>query len=248
MQSTGDDSAPIQMSRMPMASTIDELGTRGFSAPNRPDNQRIFLRAKRHSRLVRLLRVLVPVGSVAVFGAIVLVSWLDPMRILARLPTDGGRLVISGTKITMESPKLNGFTKDSRAYELNARAAAQDITNPDVVELTDIRAKIEARDKTAINVTAVDGVYNRKSGILKLSRDVLLTTPTYEVTLIEAVVETSTSNVVSDKPVQVKMLQGVINAKRLEVGNGGDVVRFIGDVKMTLDNIPDPGAKRPASR
>ena len=70
-------------------------------------------------------------------------SWLDPLRILARLPTAGGQLVISGTKITMESPKLTGFTKDSRAYELNARAAAQDITKPDIVELTDIRAKIE---------------------------------------------------------------------------------------------------------
>ncbi len=63
------------------------------------------------------------------------------------------------------------------AYELNARAAAQDITKPDFVELSDIRAKIETKDRTPINLTAVDGLYNRKSGMLKLSRDVLLTTP-----------------------------------------------------------------------
>ena len=231
-----------------MTSTVDELGARGFTASSRPDNQQIFLRAKRHSRAVRMLRVAVPVGTGLVLAAIMLVSWLDPLRILSRLPTEGGRLVISGTKITMESPKLTGFTKDARSYELNARAAAQDITNPDVVELSDIRAKIEARDKTPINVTAVDGVYNRKSGILKLARDILLTTPAYEVSLTEAVIDTTTSNVVSDKPVQVKMLQGIVHAKRLEVSNGGEVVRFLGDVKMTLDNLPDLGANRPAAR
>ena len=85
----------------PMTSTVDELGARGFAA--RPDNQAIFMRAKRHSRLVRLLRLLVPVGTAVVLAGVTLMSWLDPMRILARLPTAQGQLVISGTKITMEA-------------------------------------------------------------------------------------------------------------------------------------------------
>ena len=157
-----------------MTSTVDELGARGLSARSQPDNQQIFLRAKRHSRLVRRLRFAIPAVMVCVTVAITLMSWLDPLRILARLPTESGRLVISGSKITMESPKLSGFTKDSRAYEVTARAAAQDITKPDFVELSDIRARIETKDKAPINLTAVDGLYNRKSGMLRLSRDVLL--------------------------------------------------------------------------
>lgn len=230
----------------PMTSTVDELGARGFAA--RPDNQAIFMRAKRHSRLVRLLRLLVPVGTAVVLAGITLMSWLDPMRILARLPTAQGQLVISGTKITMEAPKLAGFTKDGRGYELNARAAAQDITKPDIVELQDIRARMEAQDRTRINITAVDGIYDRKSGILKLAKDIILKTPSYEVNLEEAVVDTATNNVVSNKPVQVKMLQGVVNSKRLEVDKGGEVVRFLGGVRMTLENMPDLGANRPGGR
>lgn len=226
-----------------MTSTVDELGARGFAA--RPDNQAIFMRAKRHSRMVRLLRVLVPVGTAVVIAGITLVSWLDPMRILARLPTAQGHLVISGTKITMEAPKLAGFTKDGRSYELNARAAAQDITKPDIVELHDIRARMEAQDRTPINLTAVGGVFDRKSGILKLAKDVMLKTPSYEVNLEEAIVDTTTNNVVSNKPVQVRMLQGVVNSKRLEIDKGGEVVRFVGGVTMTLENIPDLGANRP---
>jgi lipopolysaccharide export system protein LptC len=222
-----------------MTTMIDELGGRDFTVPSHPDNQRVFLRAKRHSRLVRVLRVAVPAGTVVTLAAIVLVSWFDPIRILARLPTAGGQMVISGTKITMAAPKLSGFTRDARPYELNARSAAQDITKPDIVELTDIRAKIESKDKSPITVTAIDGVYNRKSGILKLARDVQLTTPSYQVNLMEATVDTANNNVVSDNPVQVKMLQGTVNSKRLEVTGGGEVVRFVGDVKMTLDNMPD---------
>ena len=227
-----------------MTSTVDDLGARGFTASSRPDNQAIFMRAKRHSRVVRMLRIAVPVGSAVVLLGVVLVSWLDPLRILARLPSVQGQLVVSGTKITMEAPKLSGYTKDARSYELNARAAAQDITNPDVVELSDIRAKIEGRDGTPINLTAITGVYSRKSGILKLTGDVVLTTPSYEVNLQEAVVETQSSNVVSDKPVTVKMLQGVVDSKRLEVANGGEVIRFLGDVRMTLTNMPDLSVNR----
>jgi lipopolysaccharide export system protein LptC len=220
-----------------MTSTVDEGGVSGFAA-SRPDNHAVFLRARRHSRMVRMLRVAIPAGSVLVLAVIWLVSWLDPIRMLARLPTATGNLVISGSKIT----------KDSRAYELSARAAAQDITNPDVVELQDIRAKIEGKDKAFINLTAVDGLYNRKSGILKLAKDVLLTSPTYEVSLDEAIVDTASNNVTSDKPVQVKMLQGVVNAKKLEVEKGGEVVRFLGGVQMTLTNVPDITAGTPGSR
>jgi lipopolysaccharide export system protein LptC len=231
-----------------MTSMTGEMGARGFAAAKRPDNQQIFLRAQRHSRFVRVLRIAVPVTLVSAVASVVLVSWLDPMRMLARLPTSVGPLVISGTKITMSSPRLSGFTRDSRPYELNARAAAQDITKPDIVELTDLRAKLESPDKSQINVTAVDGTYNRKSGILKLSRDIVLATPTYRVDLSEAVIDTGANSVVSDQPVRVKMLQGTVDSKRLEVTGGGEVIRFVGDVKMVLDALPDPTAARAASQ
>ena len=35
-----------------------------------------------------------------------------------RLPVDASGLVISGTKITMAQPKLSGYTRDSRWYEV----------------------------------------------------------------------------------------------------------------------------------
>ena len=38
----------------------------------------------------------------------------------------------------------------------------------------------------------------------------------------------------SDQPVEVELLQGTLNANRLEIVDSGDLVRFDGGVTMTL--------------
>ncbi len=53
----------------------------------------------------------------------------------------------------MEAPRVAGFTKDARPYEVTARAASQDITKPDIVELKEIRAKVEMQDKVTVEMT-----------------------------------------------------------------------------------------------
>ena len=54
---------------------------------------------------------------------------------MPNLPVDMGNLVVSGTKITMELPHLAGYTPDQRPYELWAKTATQDVTDPDHVDL-----------------------------------------------------------------------------------------------------------------
>ena len=65
--------------------------------------------------------------------------------------------------------------------------------------------------------------------------------------LDEAVVDTASGEVVSDKPVVVFTQDGKLNSDRLEVEKSGEIVRFIGTVVMNLDNLGKPtvaGAKR----
>ena len=94
-----------------------------------------FAVAARHSRIVRVLRVAVPAAVVLALAAVLAVSIFNPFRMLMpKLPLDVGNLVVSGTKITMESPHLSGYTPDRRPYDLWAKTATQDITDPDHVE------------------------------------------------------------------------------------------------------------------
>ena len=70
--------------------------------------------------------------------------------------------------------------------------------------------------------------------MLALSEDIELFSSTgYEGRLSEAVIDVRKGNVVSDKPVWVKMLDGFLNAKRLDIVERGAVIRFTG-VAMTL--------------
>jgi lipopolysaccharide export system protein LptC len=182
-----------------------------------------------------MLRVGIPLGIVlGGFAAFVVMTWLDPLRALARLPVDLGGLVISGTKITMQQPRLVGFTKDDRSYTVNARAAAQDVTNPDVLELQDITGTMEMQDKSVLQVVARSGLYETKADKLTLQQNILITSASYEGRLTEAVIEIHKGNVTSDKPVELKMPQGIVTANRLQVFNSGEVIRFEGNVNMLL--------------
>ena len=194
-----------------------------------------FRAARRHSVRVRLLRVALPIGIVLMLGTVVGATYFNPVRMLTRLPLDPGKVTISGTKVTMAAPRLAGFTNDQRAYELTARAASQDITKPNMLELQGIRAKIELQDKALVELTAANGTYDRGTEMLTLLDDILLTsTSGYEARLTQAVVDVKAGHVVSQKPVQVKMLNGTLTANRLEVIDKGEVARFEGNVVMNL--------------
>jgi lipopolysaccharide export system protein LptC len=62
-----------------------------------------------------------------------------------------------------------------------------------------------------------------------------VSTTGYEARLRQAVVDMRQGNVVSDTPVWVKLLDGDLNAKHLEIVDKGDVVRFT-NVTMILQS------------
>ena len=134
-----------------------------------------FVRAARHSRRVRFLRIAIPVVIVLTLGATV-------AGVVARSAEGSGpaadRCAAGSSSREPRSPwkrPSSAATPDRRWYELTASAAAQDITKPDLIELHDVRAKIEAEDKSStMFLSAKDGVFNRKAGILTLNNDISL--------------------------------------------------------------------------
>jgi lipopolysaccharide export system protein LptC len=190
--------------------------------------------ALRHSRQVRALRVIVLAGIAVVLLGVMAANYAPSVGPL-RLPGELGKLVIKGTKITMQAPKLTGYTTDSRPYEFTAETAAQDINKPDMVELQKMHARLQMEDKSTVEMTAPSGVYDMKADKLTLNDDIALASSTgYAARLKEAVVDMHSGNVVSNKPVWVKLLNGDLNAKRLEISDNGAVIRFDGGVSMVL--------------
>jgi lipopolysaccharide export system protein LptC len=212
----------------------EERGT-PLPARSRNGSDRSYRRAMRHSRRVRFLRVCVLLAIPAVLAAVTMQNYLPSVAGL-RLPAEIGNMVIKGTKITMQQPRLTGFTNDSRAYEFTANSAAQDITKPDLVDLQQIRANVEMVDKSLVRLWADTGLYDMKTEMLTLDDNIHLVSSTgYEARLSHAVVDTGKGTVVSQAPVWVKLLDGELNAKELEIADKGDVLRFT-DVTMILQS------------
>jgi lipopolysaccharide export system protein LptC len=229
-------------------SEVDDRAPRAFASRGRSENARVFRAALRHSRLVRLLRVAIPTAVVlGVVMTVLSVYVLDPLRALAKLPAIGG-LVVSGTVITMQQPRMAGYTQDRRPYVVTARAAAQDITKPDTFQLQELRATIELKDAGQLELTAQSGLFESKEDRLTLQNDVRVNSANYQARLSEAVVNVRTNHIVSEKPVEVTMRQGTINGNRLEVINSGEVIRFEGGVTMVLVPEKDAAGQQAANR
>ena len=207
-----------------------------------------FAAAARHSRMVRVLRVAVPAAVLLAMASIVAdLGLLQPVPDtgLAKLPVDISNLVVSGTKITMETPHLAGFSTDQRPYEVWAKAAIQDLTDPDHVELRTLRAKVMMEDKSTVTMDARTGFFDSKQQMLDLRKDIFLQSSTgYEAKLSQAYVDINKGTVTSDEHVDVKLLNGTLTADRLRIINSGEIVRFEGNVVMNLI-MESPAAPEP---
>jgi lipopolysaccharide export system protein LptC len=199
------------------------------------DRARVFRAAARHSRWVRFYRRAIPVSLILIMATVVAAPYFKQMRTIASL-IDPTKLAVSGTKITMEAPRLGGFTRDGRPYDLTARAAAQDLANPGTLELKDVTAKVEMQNKAQLTLQAATGLYDTKLDMLMLKTDIVLTSSSgYAAKLSEAAIDIKKNRIVSEKPVEVKLSNGTVNANRLEVSENGDLIHFDNGVQMYIE-------------
>jgi lipopolysaccharide export system protein LptC len=197
-----------------------------------------FAIAARHSRMVRVLRIAVPAAVGLAMATVVGISVFNPFH--ADFPKfDLSNLVVSGTKITMESPHLSGYSgEDRRPYELWAKTATQDVTDPDHVELNTLRAKVLNEDQSTVTLDARTGFLDNKQQTLDLHKDIhLVTSSGYEAWLNHAFVDMGKGTVDSEEHVDVKLTNGTLSADHLHISDGGGVVRFEGNVVMHLDHL-----------
>jgi lipopolysaccharide export system protein LptC len=209
-----------------------------------------FAIAARHSRMVRMLRIAVPAVVGLAMAGLIAISIFNPFRLLMKkLPVDMDNLVVSGSKITMESPHMSGFSPDQRPYEVWAKTATQDLNDPDHVELKVLRAKVLQEDRSTVTLDARTGLFDTKAQLLDLRKDIFLQSSTgYEARLSQALLDIGKGTVTSEEPVDVKLLNGTLTADKLRITEKGELVRFEGNVRMNLImDPPAPAAAEPAS-
>jgi lipopolysaccharide export system protein LptC len=207
---------------------------------------RAFARARRHSRLVRLGKVAIPLGALAGGAAIVVFAFFNPFRQVEGLTV--GPVSVSGTQVTMEMPKLTGFKNDNRPYEVTATAALQDVRRPNLVELQNLRARIITDEQgNAARLEATTGILDTQKEQMELRHEVKVRTDSgQDMALRSAFVDFKAGTVVSNEPVTVTLANGVIEATGLEVQENGKVLRFKGRVRTLFEGPAEEEKKRAA--
>jgi lipopolysaccharide export system protein LptC len=221
------------MSR-PVSNVID-ANERGWTASRRTDVDRAVRSAGRHSVMVRVTRVGLPIAVVVGLSTLAAMTYFRPTQMFEKVPVSG-KLAVQGSKITMELPRIVGFTRDNRAYELHAETAVQDIAKPDVVELQNLRARMEMQDKDVVNVTAKSGTYATKADNVVLHDEIVVTSQNgYKALLREAAIEMKKGGVVSNQPVDITLPNGWLKSNRMEIVDSGDIIRFERGVTLYIE-------------
>jgi lipopolysaccharide export system protein LptC len=206
-----------------------------------PQRRLAFEAARRHSGRVRVLRRAIPLAAALAFAGLIGVLLFDPFR---NLPgnVSVSRAGISGSRIVMDQPKLSGFRKDGRQYDVNASTAVQDVKKPDLIELHDLDARIGLADNGTAHITALNGTYDSGRDTMDLKDNVRLRTDAgYDVVLMSARIDLRAGDVVSNEPVSVAMKNATIAADSLRMENNGELIRFEGHVKSVfLPATPTP--------
>lgn len=180
--------------------------------------------ARRHTRLVHLLRWVIPVAAVTLVLALVVIPFLSPL---------GGKLAnvsvssvgITGGKVRMETPKLSGYRKDNRPYQVTAVNAFQEIRNPTQIELQALTARIQMEREGWVTVNAKTGLFDTQKEKLRLVDDVKIRTENgHDMQMKTADVDFKSGTVVSKEPVKVSLGETTVDADTLDVKNNGELI------------------------
>ena len=197
--------------------------------------RRVHAHAYRHSGRVRRLRRVIPV--VAGGATVLLLAYLfNPFA--ASLPgVSVGPVTLAGTKVKMENPRLSGFRKGDRAYEVTAEAAMQDVRKPSQIELQQMRGHIATDDKGGIaRLSAASGLFDSAREALDLKDNIRVWTDKGEEAVLKtAAIAFKTGSIVSKEPVTVTTPKGTVYADGLDVVENGKVISFIGNVRVVIN-------------
>ena len=190
-------------------------------------------KARRHSKIVRILRKALPMAGVLVV-MVYAAAAVHETGIGTEVFTDPIKDFLP-ENLTMNNPSYNGFGKDGSSYVLDAKTARQDFDKPNIVFLESITGTLLQPDKTKTVLTAKSGKFNRKSNILDLFTSIDIASESgLKAKLKSATVKTKSNTVVSKEPVFVEFPAGTIRSNAMTLFQKTREIIFTDSVETQL--------------
>jgi lipopolysaccharide export system protein LptC len=214
-----------------------------FSDPH--ERLSAFRAARRHSRLVRRLRIALPAAGALALAALTIAAHLS---LPANLDLSVAGLSVTRNSIIMDNPHLTGFDADKREYSVSADRAIQALANPDAVRLEDITATVKVEGQGTATITAESGDYDNGKSTLQLYGGIAVdSSEGYALRMSDAQIDLRGGTMTSPNPVTVSYQDSRTSGRSISVTGGGKSIVLQGDVRTTLmppkrGRAPQPGA------
>ena len=233
-----------------MAITLDgreaSWGSASANAPSTADRGRAFRQARWHSRLVKLLRVGLPVMALGLLGYYALslsVSWkLGAGRIKV------GEVQLSPDDLTMKNAKYFGLTKDGGSYEVRAKKAIVQFNKDAPIQLIDIDGDLLQPNNVVTKLKAKQGLLDNTKNELELYDGIEIdATNGLKARMSRAKVYSKENRVISKEPVDLTMPTGQVRGDNMTLRTDTREATFVGNVKTHLMPQTQTGEARAAT-
>lgn len=233
-----------------MAITMDAreapVGPVPGGARDAAERARAFHRARRHSLLVKMLRIALPLGAAGftAFYALTLgVSWqLGAGRLKV------GEIQLTADDLTMKNPTYFGLTKDGGRYEVRAKRAIVAFAKEAPIKLIDIDGDLLQANNVTTKLKAKHGLLDNAKSELELYDGIEIDASNgMKARMSRAMVYSKEHRVVSRHPVDLSMPTGTVQGATMTMRTDTREATFVGDVKAHLVSAGQPGQAAPAT-
>jgi lipopolysaccharide export system protein LptA len=196
------------------------------------ERARAFVAAQRHSRLVALLRIVLPLVAGGLLGGFVL--YVAAKITLESLKIKTGPITITADDLRMKDPSFLDVTSDGR-YEVRAKWAVFAFAPNAPVKLIDVSGDLTQTNGTITKLKAKHGFYERAKGELELFDGIEIDGSNgLMARLSRATVYSKQSKVVSEEPVSAVTPTGSVQALAMTFENKTRAAQFRGAVSVRM--------------
>ena len=198
--------------------------------------------ADRHSRRVRILKVVLPAVGLAVLALVGGLTWV---KMHFTVGVDVRNVLFSKDGLTMVEPRLSGRTQ-GRTYDVSAARAFQSIADPKQVRMEVIDGRLDLSDGTSVKIDAAKGLYDGTRETLHLEGGITISAsngwraegPAADIDLVGG-------RITGHDGVRITGPSATLRAGSLDLTDNGHHALFTGDVRMTVR--PDAAVAAPAA-
>lgn len=192
--------------------------------------------AQRHSRLVAVLRLVLPILIVGLVSVYV-VSFIFSTRAVDDInhgTFSTGFMDLVSARPTMRNPYYTGFDKkNGTEYTISADRAVTDLDESKPIELFGIEADLKQPTGIVFKLTSAEGKFYRKENYLELMKDIVVVTPdNMSARLSQASVFPKQGLILSNKPVKVGFSAGTLEGNTLRVEQNKNQFHLLDGVIM----------------